>query len=63
MVKPVAFLNETYSELKLVVWPTRKEIIRLTLIVITLSVFVGLYIGGVDFIFAKTMEFVLSAIR
>ncbi len=60
MVKPTAFLRETYSELKLVVWPTRKDVIRLTLIVIILSVLVGLYIGGVDFIFAKTMEFILN---
>ncbi len=59
MVKPAAFLNETYTELKQVVWPTRKEVVRLTLIVITLSVLVGIYIGGLDFIFAKIMEFIL----
>ncbi len=63
MVKPIGFLRETYSELKLVVWPTRKEVIRLTLIVITLSVLVGLYIGGIDFIFAKAMELILSMIK
>lgn len=59
MSKPVVFLQETYAELKKVVWPTRQDIIRLTLIVIFISVIMGLYIGGLDFIFAKIMEFIL----
>jgi preprotein translocase subunit SecE len=59
MVKPVTFLQETYAELKKVVWPTRNDIIRLTAIVIILSVLMGLYIGGLDFLFTKVMEFIL----
>jgi preprotein translocase subunit SecE len=60
MSKPVTFLQETYAELRKVVWPTRQDIIRLTLIVIFISVMMGLYIGGLDFIFAKAMEFILK---
>jgi preprotein translocase subunit SecE len=60
MSKPVAFLQETYAELKKVVWPTRQEIIRLTLIVIFISVIMGIYIGGLDWLFAKAMELVLK---
>jgi preprotein translocase subunit SecE len=59
MVKPVTFLQETYAELKKVVWPTRNDIIRLTAIVIILSVLMGLYIGGLDFLFTRVMEFIL----
>lgn len=60
MSKPVAFLQETYAELKKVVWPTRQEVFRLTLIVIFISVVMGIYIGGLDWIFAKGMEVILK---
>jgi preprotein translocase subunit SecE len=60
MATPVKFLQETYGELKQVVWPTRQEVLRLTLIVITISVLVAAYIGILDVLFAKLMEAVLK---
>jgi len=60
MTSPLKFLQETYTELKLVIWPNRSEIIRLTLIVITISVFVGIYIGGLDLGFTKLMSFIIK---
>ena len=60
MATPVGFIRETYTELKQVVWPSRKEVIRLTGIVLFLSVLVGLYIAGLDWIFAKLMEIILK---
>lgn len=60
MTTPVTFLRETASELKRVIWPTRAEVFRLTLIVITISVATGIYIGALDYIFTKTMEFILK---
>jgi preprotein translocase subunit SecE len=59
MTAPVKFLQETYSELKQVVWPSRSEVIRLTLIVITISLIVGIYLGGVDFVLVKLTEAIL----
>ncbi len=59
MVSPTKFLQETYVELRQVVWPTRAEVVRLTLIVITISVAVGLYIGGLDLAFTKLIGLVL----
>lgn len=56
MTSPVKFLNQTYSELKQVIWPTRAEVIRLTLIVIFISLIVGIYLGAVDFILVKLTE-------
>ena len=53
MISPVKFLRETYDELIKVVWPTKNEVIRLTGVVISISVIVGLYIGGLDYIFTK----------
>lgn len=60
MAKPVTFLQETYGELKKVVWPSRQDVLRLTLIVIFISILMGLYIGALDFAFAKVMEFILQ---
>ena len=60
MITPVTFLRETYDELKKVVWPTRDEVIRLTLVVIAISIVVGLYIGGIDYIFTKVTEFIVK---
>lgn len=57
---PVTFLKETQDELKKVTWPTQQEVIRLTLLVIVLSLGVGLFIGGLDFLFAKIMQFLIK---
>lgn len=56
---PVNFLREVQDELKKVVWPTRDEVIRLTGVVILVSVFVGLFLGGADFILTKLIELVV----
>jgi preprotein translocase subunit SecE len=48
---PIRFIREFIAELKKVTWPTRAETIKLTVIVIAISVIVGLFIGGLDMIF------------
>ncbi len=49
----VKFYNETRSELRKVVWPTRKEWTNLTILVIAVSIFVGGALGLVDWVFEK----------
>ncbi|NWF78871.1 MAG: preprotein translocase subunit SecE [Chloroflexi bacterium] len=48
--------RETRSELRKVVWPTREETIRLTIVVITISVIIGLilFLGDSLFLFLYT---------
>jgi preprotein translocase subunit SecE len=60
MITPVTFFRQTYDELKQVVWPTRNEIIRLTGIVIILSVLMGIYIGGLDWIFSQAIQLIVK---
>ncbi len=60
MASPVTFLKETRDELKKVVWPTRQEVIRLTGVVILVSLIVGMFLGGLDFVFTKVMEVVVK---
>lgn len=57
---PVAFLKEVNDELKKVTWPTQQEVIRLTAVVILVSVAVGLFIGGADFVLTKVLETILK---
>jgi preprotein translocase subunit SecE len=57
---PVVFLKEVRDELKKVVWPTRDEIIRLTGVVIIVSVGVGIFLGGTDFILTKLIGLLIT---
>ncbi|MBI2414226.1 preprotein translocase subunit SecE [candidate division WWE3 bacterium] len=60
MQKVFDYIKEAIEELKRVQWPTKKQTIRLTVLVIGVSVGVGLYVSGLDYVFAKTIELMLS---
>ena len=60
MAMPVSFFRETRDELKKVVWPTRQETIRLTLVVIIISLIVGIFLGGLDFVFVKIIGIIVK---
>jgi preprotein translocase subunit SecE len=45
------FLKETRVEMKKVNWPTRKETIKYTFIVIGLSFVIAFFLGGLDLLF------------
>jgi preprotein translocase subunit SecE len=57
---PVVFLKEVRDELQKVVWPTRDEIIRLTGVVILVSLGVGLFLGVIDFILTKLIGLLIT---
>lgn len=48
-----SFFKDTISELRKVVWPTRREAMRLTILVIIISAVVGLALGAVDYGFTQ----------
>lgn len=52
------FAHEIVEELKKVSWPTRKGTIRLTSIVIGISLIIGIYIGIIDVLLAKGLDFI-----
>lgn len=58
-VAPKKFLKEVRAELLKVSWPTKKEVLRLTTIVVGISLFVGLYIGLLDFVFTKLIQLIV----
>ena len=55
------YLGDSWAELKKVAWPTRQTVIRLTLLVIGVSVAVGLYIYALDSIFNTMLDLVLPS--
>ncbi|QQS39380.1 preprotein translocase subunit SecE [Candidatus Woesebacteria bacterium] len=54
------YLKGVRFELSKVIWPSRSEVIRLTTVVVLISVIVGLYVGGLDYAFTKLIETLLS---
>ena len=54
------WLRESRGELRKVTWPTREEALRLTYVVMGLSVVMGLILGGVDFILSSLYAFLIS---
>lgn len=59
MNKIINYIKEARIELKKVVWPTRKEITRHTMIVIGISLATAAVLGIFDYIFAKILEKVI----
>jgi preprotein translocase subunit SecE len=49
------FLDEAWSELKKVSWPSREQTRNLTILVVAVSLVVGLYITVFDAIFAQAV--------
>ena len=52
----VSYLKGAFEELNKVVWPTKNEIIQHTLVVIGLSLFLALFLGGVDYLLSLGLE-------
>jgi preprotein translocase subunit SecE len=53
IASPTKFVKEVIGELKKTTWPTRAETIKLTVIVIAISVLVGAFIGILDTVFLR----------
>lgn len=56
----INYIRETIAELKLVRWPTRQETVDLTVIVIAISFIVGVYVGGLDYLFTNILKLVTT---
>ena len=50
--KVVKFFKEVKSEMKKVVWPSKKQVIKNTLIVIAAVVLIGVVIWALDLLFS-----------
>jgi len=59
MNKAIKFLKEVQTELKKVAWPTREQTLRLTALVIGVSLAVGLYVGILDYVLTRLVGLVV----
>jgi len=50
------FLKEVQLEMKRVNWPTRRQVVQNTLLVIAISIVVAIFLGILDFIFISILE-------
>jgi preprotein translocase SecE subunit len=55
------FINESWSELRKVSWPTPEQVRNLTVLVFAVSFAVGLYITVLDTIFQTAIGFIIEA--
>jgi len=54
------YFSETVGELRKVSWPTRQEAVQLTIIVLVVMVFMGLFLGLVDLIAGHLLNLALG---
>ncbi len=54
------YFNQVIAELKKVSWPTKKQTINKTLLVILVTALAALYISGIDFILQSIMRIVIN---
>ncbi|MDP2684823.1 MAG: preprotein translocase subunit SecE [bacterium] len=47
--KIFSYIKESKDELKKVIWPSRKETIKYTLLVIGISIVTAIFLGAIDF--------------
>jgi preprotein translocase subunit SecE len=53
MTQLVKYIKATAAELRQVNWPTQKEAITYTVLVIVVSTIVALYVGAFDYLFSQ----------
>lgn len=53
------YLRLSREELKKVSWPSRELTLQHTLLVIGISLGMGVFLGAVDYLFTKSLEFIL----
>jgi len=59
MEKIINYIKASIEEMKKVAWPTKKETYNYTLLVIFISVGVALFLGLLDLIFTKGLEYII----
>lgn len=60
MQKVKSFLESVKVELGKVTWPTRKETVATTGVVVVIVLLISLYLGACDIVLAKLMRLILG---
>ncbi len=57
------YINETRAEMKHVTWPTKKQTIVYSALVIVISLFTAFYLGFFDYIFTMFIKSVIPGLN
>ena len=55
------FISEAFTELRRVTWPTRRETMPLTWMVIAVAVAIGIFLGFIDLGFSRLFDVILGS--
>lgn len=53
----IDYLRDTKGELRHVTWPTRRQTINYTIIVLLISIGTGIFLGVLDYLFGQGLQF------
>lgn len=59
--KVTKYLKDLKAEFKKVVWPSKKDLVKNTGIVLAFMVAAGIFVGGLDLIFSQLVKLMLGA--
>jgi preprotein translocase subunit SecE len=54
------FVQEVLVEFRKVTWPSRQELVNSTVVVIVVTVVLALFLGAVDIVLARVVEWILG---
>jgi preprotein translocase subunit SecE len=57
------FVQEVLAEFRKVTWPSRQELVNSTVVVIVVTVVLAFFLGGVDIMLARAVEWILGGGR
>ncbi len=60
MSRFINYLKDTVAELKHVSWPTNKQSVVYTALVIVVSIIVALFVGLFDFVFSRGLDWFIK---
>jgi preprotein translocase subunit SecE len=55
----INYIKASHQELKKVVWPSKKEVIQHTMLVIGISLAVAIFLGAVDYLLILLMRIII----
>jgi len=58
--KIINFLKEVQEEMGKVTWPTRNQTIKMSLLVVAVSIIFGVFLGALDFLLTKALTIIIE---
>ena len=62
MIKIGKFIGQVKTEMKKVAWPSRAELISSTIVVITSTIILGVFIGICDLVLSRVINLLIGGV-